>query len=261
MAAEAPPVFRSRRLMDADFDVELLPAPWTATAPYDEAAASRLAVPNPVLLLHLPPGAHERQVGRQVRRLHRLHPGAPLVLCGVGGRAGQEHMERLAREWGVRAVSPAVPVDPELLRAQLTDAADLGHDVACWSRDTGRVPTELAGLVERLVAATDRWQTLAGVCRTLALQQRSVRRAFRPSAVRAGALVHMAVRLRLALRLQQMHDRRPGDVAHVLGFSTDDLGKRLRPTFGLSPREVQQLLGIAPLLERWWRRQQDHGSE
>lgn len=208
--------------------------------------------------MHLPANPDEKELGEHVRRLRRLHPMAPLVLCAVAGDvATLVHAERLAATLGVRGVFATCPPEVATLRQVLTDTAGLDRDIACWLRDTGRVEgLALLALTEALVETTAHAETLAGACRRAHLHERGVRRAFaRSGALSPGGLVRLALGLRLAMRLQQRPAEPLAAVARDIGASGEALAKRLRPLFGVRPSVVRELFGLPPLLERWWRRE------
>jgi len=236
----------------------LLPAPWRQPKPLRSAAPIRWEHSNPLVLLAVEaPTDKPRSLRAPVTELRRRFPAFPILVWVMRPAGIPAHFLRSAAEAAIRAlISGPPPFDVDQIRGDLTDDTWLGTDVARWFCETRNARDSYDGiLIRKLLDATRQHATLAGVCASLRVKERTIEaRMRRSTAFSAGEIVSLGVALRTILRLQRSPQIKPADLAHEFALSPDGLDSRTRRAFGLHAAAAQKLLGVAPLLVGWLHR-------
>lgn len=221
------------------------------------------AGPGDVLLVRLTtcPDAGASAAGGQevpelARDLRLRHPGCPVALW-IPEAPPQVVIEaaRSASQAQIRAILGGEPVEPALLRAQLTHPLGLSAFVLRWASDAGYLPPGLEqDDVRELLDAAPDVRTLE----RLSLRRQVAVRTWRSHLQQLGLPTPRAwLGLAHALHVAFFVQRNAGDsvqtLCEKLGMhSVAVMTQQFRRVFGLSPSHVRGLLGAEPLLHRWF---------
>lgn len=242
-------------------------APWKAPysadcmgdfVPPERASAS----PGDVLLLRVrwPLSADcealERRLPDAVRQIRRASPASPVaVWLPDVPLQGACDATRAASQAQVRAILGGEAC-PELLRAQLTSPIGLSAFVLRWASDTGYLPDGMEPEdVRCLLDAPPNVRTL----QRLAAHRQVAARTWRNRLQHLGlptpaAWLALAHALHVAFYVQRNAHEPVQTLCDRLGMvNVATMSQRFHRVFGLSPRQVRDVLGAEPLLDRWFR--------
>jgi AraC-like DNA-binding protein len=191
-----------------------------------------------------------------VREIRRRQPGCPVALW-IPEAPPQVVIDatRAASQAQVRAILGGGSLDPELLRAQLTQPTGLSSFVLRWASDAGYLPPGMEqDDVRELLDAPPDVRTLA----RLALRRKVAARTWRSHLQQLGlpsphAWLGLGHALHVAFFVQRNHTESLQSLCDRLGMQTlANMSTQFRRVFGLSPSKVRDLLGAEPLLHRWF---------
>lgn len=201
-------------------------------------------------------GIDARGLPGHVRELRARHPGCPVVVW-IPEAPLQPAVDavRAATLAQVRAILGG-PLDPALLRAQLTHPLELSAFVLRWASDAGYLPAgmEQEDVRELLDAAPD-----VRTLQRLAVTRQVAARTWRSRLQQLGlpnprAWLALSHALHVAFFVQRHRDEPLQALAERLGMLTAvHMSQQFRRVFGLAPGQVRDLLGAEPLLHRWFR--------
>lgn len=225
------------------------------------AAANACATAGEVLMVRLgnggngaAPDGHE--IPALVRELRRRHPGCPVALW-IPNAPPQQVIDavRSAGQAQVRAILGGDPVEPGLLRAQLTHPIGLSSFVLRWASDAGYLPQGVEqDDVRELIDAAPDVRTLE----RLSARRQVAGRTWRSHLQHLGlptprAWLGLAHALHVAFFVQRNHTDSVQALCEKLGMhNVAHMSQQFRRVFGLSPSQVRDLLGAEPLLHRWF---------
>lgn len=191
-----------------------------------------------------------------VRETRARHPGCPVALW-IPEAPPQVVIEavRSAGQCQVRAILGGEPLQPALLRAQLTQPQGLTSFILRWASDAGYLPPDVAQEdVRELLDAAPDVRTLE----RLSLHRHVAARTWRSRLQHLGlptprAWLGLAHALHVAFFVQRNYTNSVQLLCEKLGMqSVANMSQQFRRVFGLSPSHVRDLLGAEPLLHRWF---------
>jgi len=155
------------------------------------------------------------------------------------------------------------PLDPALLRAQLTHPLELSAFVLRWASDAGYLPAgmEQEDVRELLDAAPD-----VRTLQRLAITRQVAARTWRSRLQQLGlpnpaAWLGLAHALHVAFFVQRHAGESLQVLAERLGMLTVvNMSQQFRRVFGLTPGQVRGMLGAEPLLHRWFQSRPHPGA-
>lgn len=235
---------------------------WSTLTHFVPAADVR-APSGEVLLVRLDNGGNGAALGADgydipalVRELRSRHPGCPVALWIP--HAPPQYVIDAVRSAGqaqVRAILGGDPLEPGLLRTQLTHPVGLSSFILRWASDAGYLPhgMEQEDLRELIDAAPD-----VRTLERLSERRQMASRTWRSHLQQLGlptphAWLALAHALHIAFFVQRNHTDSVQALCDKLGMhNVAHMSQQFRRVFGLSPSQVRDLLGAEPLLHRWF---------
>jgi hypothetical protein len=191
-----------------------------------------------------------------VRDIRSRFPGCPVALW-IPDAPPQAVIEvvRSAGQSHVRAILGGDPLEPALLRAQLTHPHGLSSFILRWASDAGYLPPGLEQEdVRELLDVPPNVRTLE----RLSLNRQVAARTWRSHLQHLGlptprAWLGLAHALHVAFFVQRNSTDSVQVLCEKLGMQTvANMTQQFKRVFALPPSHVRDLLGAEPLLHRWF---------
>lgn len=191
-----------------------------------------------------------------VPRERRKHPGASII-AWADNCTTEQHMllyDR-ARGHGIRALIRSTSPDRPFLVAQLTNPNGLARDIRLWIEHILDRTDHTFLLLERLLSLGCRGLNRAAS--RLEMEPRTLRTRFaRACLPPPGNWLKLIDLLPAALALQAQPRRTAYQfITQNLDLDYRNFSRRSDNVFGCSPRQLQDAVGMEPLLWRWYRTQ------